>query len=126
MKNSETKQRILKRVAPVLMALTLVFGAYAANGSDDIFSGIFEVETKKPESRNTTEKLTIKSDSGKVIKEESSSESKILIEEALETEIEIEDWMLNANDEFWTKGKEENIEEEIEIEDWMIDLSYWQ
>jgi hypothetical protein len=126
MKNSETRQKILKSVAPVVLAVTLVFGAYAADGSNLVVSDKNGFKTEKPESHNNINDA--ESDSGKVIVKESSSEGSLYLEEALEEEIMIEDWMLNANDEFWTSAKKENDveEEELTVEDWMIDLDYWQ
>lgn len=45
----------------------------------------------------------------------------------LEEEIYLEDWMLDVEDEFWTKSYDEmNEEQETELEDWMIDLSEWR
>lgn len=125
MKNSETRQRILKSIAPVILAVTLVFGAYAADGSNLVVSDKNGSKTEKPESHNDINNA--ESDSGKVIVKETSSEGRLYLEEALEEDITIEDWMLNANDEFWTSAKKDSdVEEELTVEDWMINLEYWQ
>jgi hypothetical protein len=126
MKNSETRQRILKSIAPTVLVVTLVFGAHAADGSNFNLSDNNGSKTEKPASHHDTKNT--KTDSGKVILNETSSKANISINEALEEDIRIEDWMLNANDEFWTSAKKESdvVEEELEIENWMTDLSYWQ
>ncbi len=41
-----------------------------------------------------------------------------------ESIIEIESWMLEANDNFWNT-KQETEEEEFEVEEWMTNLAKW-
>ena len=48
-----------------------------------------------------------------------------IFEEAKEESIKLEDWMLEANNEYWRPVVEE-LEDDIELEDWMLDLSLWQ
>lgn len=46
---------------------------------------------------------------------------KIISEES----IKIEDWMLDANEDYW-KAKQENAsEEDLRVEDWMSNLTKW-
>lgn len=44
--------------------------------------------------------------------------------EVMEEEMLVEQWMLNANDEFWDDCKVD-CEEELELEPWMLDASLW-
>ncbi len=122
---SEAKQKIWKTVTPVILAVTLVFGVYATDSKEYNSPGFTEINTKKPKTCNMTGEEKIKKDSGKIENNASYTETNLLEEEIYEEDIEIKEWMLNANDKFWSNNEQENEEEEMKIEEWMIDLSCW-